>query len=596
LFELRAVELGARLRGVDLAIPHGWTAVLGPSGAGKTSLLEVLAGFARPSRGEVVGAERAGAEAAAVPVYWAPAEGSLWPHLTVREHVAAAAPRGSTAPDAVLEGFGLAALAGRRPSELSAGERDRLRVARAVATGAQALVLDEPFRHVEPRLRVRCWRALHDLGHGGSVVFATHDGAAALEWSESAVVLEDQRVSWAGVTRELYASPQTEGQAWLLGEANWFAEDDGATWLADGRTGCVRPEDLQLEPASDGPLALVDQRRLGPLSRSRLEHRPSGARRHFIHRASAGTLRAGGAVVLRALACVLWCVLTACGGDAGTALTAREIRYHSVPPDGPRQPAPRAVAPAPGGGWLVLDDAGRVLVYGADGSVQRQWSMPETEIGKPEGVAVLRDGRIAVADTHYSRVVVFDDRGTVLAMWGRPGVGPGEFGYPVRLCEGPDGSVYVAEYGGNDRVQRFSPQGDWLGAFGAFGDGPQQFQRPSGLAWWGGAIVVSDALNNRVHRFSPEGDYLGELAGPEAGFDLPYDIAVDADGTHYVVEYGGGCITMLGADGRVLGRFGSPGTGNGQLRTPWGLAAVGAGRVLVADTGNRRLLDVRDLR
>ncbi|MFT4637588.1 MAG: sugar lactone lactonase YvrE [Verrucomicrobiales bacterium] len=51
---------------------------------------------------------------------------------------------------------------------------------------------------------------------------------------------------------------------------------------------------------------------------------------------------------------------------------------------------------------IVLDDAGRVLVFDRDGKVLRRWSMPDVSVGRPEGVVVLNDGRIVVGDTHYT--------------------------------------------------------------------------------------------------------------------------------------------------------------------------------------------------
>ena len=151
-----------RLDGVSVEIPPGVTAIVGASGAGKSSLLEVLAGFARPSQslGIAIPGLWDGRERTRLPLFWLPSDLGLWPGETVRGHVTAVAPRGgSRGPDDWLTDFGLAPLARRYPGILSAGERSRLAAARAAASGAAVLLLDEPFAHVDPHRLPACWAA-----------------------------------------------------------------------------------------------------------------------------------------------------------------------------------------------------------------------------------------------------------------------------------------------------------------------------------------------------------------------------------------------------------------------------------------------------
>ena len=103
---------------------------------------------------------------------------------------------------------------------------------------------------------------------------------------------------------------------------------------------------------------------------------------------------------------------------------------------------------------------------------------------------------------------------------GEAGTGPGEFIYPVSVVEDDKGILYVAEYGGNDRVQRFSATGAYLGEFGGFGTEPGEFQRPGGMAWLDGKIYVADAINNRIQVFSDAGTYLQEIGGPSSSWSL----------------------------------------------------------------------------
>ena len=271
-------------------------------------------------------------------------------------------------------------------------------------------------------------------------------------------------------------------------------------------------------------------------------------------------------------------------------LPAREVHVWSVPSEGTLLPSPRSVARCGSNELVVLDTAGRVLIYSTAGVLTRQWRMPDTSVGKPEGVVVLQDGRVVVSDTHYHRVVEFGATGQVVRMFGREGQAPGEFIYPVAVAADAQENLYVAEYGSNDRVQVFTRDGMFLRAFGAFGTKPGEFQRPSGLVWAGGVVYVADAFNNRIQAFSDDGRFLRVLETPALKF--PYDLKADSHGALLVAEYGGGCVTRLDRDGHLLGRYGTTGSGIGQFATPWGLEVTKDGRVIVADTGNRRLVEV----
>ena len=242
----------------------------------------------------------------------------------------------------------------------------------------------------------------------------------------------------------------------------------------------------------------------------------------------------------------------------------------------------------------VLDDAGRIMVYGPDSKLVKQWWMPEYKIGRPEGVTVLRDGRIAVADTHYHRVVIFDADGKVTSMIGSRGTGPGQFEFTVKLTQDPSGNLYVCEYGGNDRVQKFDEQGNFLLQIGTVGTEPGEFQRPSGIVWRDGTLLVVDSINNRVQEFSDDGKFLRIVTDvKKSGLQYPYDIARGPDDTLYVVEWGGGRVTKLSLAGEVLGRFGHSGHNASEFWTPWGVAIDSHSKLIVGDTGNRRLVELQ---
>ena len=142
-------------------------------------------------------------------------------------------------------------------------------------------------------------------------------------------------------------------------------------------------------------------------------------------------------------------------------------------------------------------------------------------------------------------------------------------------------------------MQKFSPRGEFVAAIGGAGSGAGEFQRPSGIEWRAGRLYIVDAFNNRVQVFSDDGEFEGVLSSADgpATLEFPYDLALGGDGSLFIIEYKAGRLTKLSAEGDLVGRYGAAGTGEGEFRTPWGLAARG-NRVYVADTGNRRIVEL----
>jgi ABC-type multidrug transport system ATPase subunit/DNA-binding beta-propeller fold protein YncE len=613
-----------RLADVSLVVRPGVTAVVGYSGAGKTSLLNVLVGYERSDVGRVtchvaeeLSCDRQGAVRAVprsdvnrsltvaalsgadrLPVFWGPQDDGLWPKVTARRHLELVLSTASReTADELLDGFDLTTVADATPERLSRGEASRLSVARAIASGAAVLVLDEPLAHVDPARRSRYWdRLLRYVSEtGASLVFASHEPADVLRYADHAVGLRDGKVVFDGEARALYESAPDEAAALLLGPVNWLPPEESARWRTgkNDRSPCIRPERLDVEPADDGPIAVVASRTGGPLDETDLRCDATGEVRRFVHRPAHGRLEPGVRVRLTVLGLLAVASLVGCLPSAnGPELEIASERRFALPATGVKMPAPRDIAIGLDDEKVVLDNAGRVLVYSAAGKLVRQWDMPESADGNPEGACVLPDGRVVVADTHYYRVVTFDPSGKVVSMFGERGEGPGQFIYPVAVTIDPAGNLYVAEYGGNDRIQKFGPDGKFLTSFGSFGTGEGQFQRPSGTVWLDGKLYVVDAFNSRVHVFADSGEYKGLLGAEGLGLHYPYDLSLGPDGRLYAVEYGAGRVTALTTEGEVVGRYGKAGHGKGEFATPWGLAVDSAGRIWVADTGNRRIAEL----
>jgi ABC-type multidrug transport system ATPase subunit len=586
LWELQRVALGTRLRDVTLTIEPGVTAILGQSGAGKTSLLNLLVGFELVESGQLSAGFTRGGHA--LPLFWAPQDGGLWPHLTARQHLE------TVGTAELLEDFDLSARADCLPETLSLGERARLAVARALAADAGVLVMDEPLANVDSARVGKYWEVIRRrlAATGASLVFATHSPGSALGEARRVICLKDGRLLYAGNIEELYWRPATEELAECLGESNWLQPEEARLWLGreENVARCYRPEQVTVTAIEHGECVVESSRFCGAVAEVELRHEPSGLRRRFLHRPAMNHLPVGVRVLLKVLVALVLTMGWGCG-DKAPAIPVHEFHAWVVPSDGAKLPAPRSVAIGRGDEVFALDTAGRVLVYGADGALKRQWTMPETSVGKPEGVVVLNDGRVAVSDTHYHRVVMFDSQGHVVKMFGHEGTGHGEFIYPVAITKDDHENLYVAEYGSNDRVQKFTSEGEFLASFGSFGTQVGQFQRPSGIVWHAGKVYVADAFNNRIQVFSDEGKFVRSF--DNLGLRFPYDLRLGSDDMFYVIEYGAARVTKVSLDGKLVGRYGGPGAGDGQFATPWGIAIDSQMRVRVADTGNRRLVELK---
>jgi len=616
LWTLKDVSLAGRgrprLDGVSVAIPAGRVAVLGASGSGKTSLLNLLVGYEQPDRGRIVRADhqlvgkQPPDDQSRVTLFWSPPDSGLWPHLTVREHLAAVMPEGPPGRgDLLLRQFGLEPVSGAYPASLSQGECSRLTVARAIAAQPRCLVLDEPLEHVDAAHRNDCWRVLREwvAEAAASLVFCTHSAERVLLEAEWCLCLDQGRLVWAGPVEELYSRPSSRAIAAFLGPCNWVdaasdrpfdVREEGTDPLGQRP---VRPERLQIVEDDAGPYCVNSERFSGSVAEVEVTRLRTGMTERLYHRPPQPALRAGHRVSLRILA-VLFAALvclwqSGCNRGSAAEMSVNSSTMIRIPVDGKRMPAPRALTIGSGKELYVLDDSGRILVYDSHNTLIRQWRMPESSVGKPEGIRVLQDGRVAIADTHYHRVVFFDQQGTLLSMFGQEGEKPGDFTYPVDLLQDPSGYLYVAEYGGKDRIQKFKPDGTFVLEFGGLGTGIGEFQRPSGMVWIDSKIYVADAINNRVQVFDEQGKSLQVLDwADQGGLYYPYDIALSPHGQLFFVEYGACRVSVADPAGKLVAQFGHEGRGHHELWTPWAVTVSEDHRVFIADTGNRRIVQL----
>jgi DNA-binding beta-propeller fold protein YncE len=286
-------------------------------------------------------------------------------------------------------------------------------------------------------------------------------------------------------------------------------------------------------------------------------------------------------------------LLALCGGCGTDVLPEPPARIFGRTGMGPGEFSyPRAAVAAGDAGFYVVDKAARIQLFAPTGAFVRAWDMPEKSAGKPTGLGLTPDGRVLVADTHYSRVLTFTPAGELIRSFGTFGEAPGQFGLPTDVVVDDAGCVWVSEYGLSDRITKFSPEGTPLMTIGDTAGGIA-LRRPQGMVpGANNSIWVSDACNHRICRFSADGELLLEFgrSGRGAGeLRFPYGMDWLSDGTLVVAEYGNNRIQRFSTDGRSLGVWGTAGRGPGELSYPWAVAVLPEDRIAVIDSGNNRV-------
>ena len=263
---------------------------------------------------------------------------------------------------------------------------------------------------------------------------------------------------------------------------------------------------------------------------------------------------------------------------------------------------PRAMAIDQQDRLFIVDKAARIQVFDRGGDFSHGWMTPEWEFGKPTGLSFANDGCLMVADTHYFRILFYTPDGELLpdrTIGGVEGQGPGEFSWVTDVVQDSLGNYYVAEYGELDRVQKFSPTGEYQWGWGGHGPGLDEFKRPQNLAIdEDDHLWVVDACNHRVMEFDVSGESQkllncwGELGSAPGQLRYPYDLVLDGDSV-YVCAFGNHRAQKFTRTGEYVGHWGSHGRESGQLHNPWALVRDSKKRIHVLDTYNQRVQRIR---
>lgn len=238
---------------VSLQIRRGeFFSLLGPSGAGKTSLLRMLAGFETPDAGDILidGRSMAGVPPNRRPVNLVFQSYALFPHMTVAANVAFGlemqrVPRGEIAGrvEAALELVRLSDKGERMPGQLSGGEQQRVALARALVNRPAVVLLDEPLAALDQQLRQQMQSELKSIQAQVGITFVcvTHHQEEALALSDRLAVMQQGRVMQVGRPEDLYERPENLFVARFVGASN---EIEGTLADVQAGTGDLLPQGL----------------------------------------------------------------------------------------------------------------------------------------------------------------------------------------------------------------------------------------------------------------------------------------------------------------------------------------------------------------
>ena len=204
-------KLGAFELDVKCKTKSGITAIIGPSGAGKTSLLNLISGIIKPDAGEIKlsGKELNDLAPHKRKIGYVFQEGLLFPHMNVESNIKYGATGEAINFDELVELFDLSALLSRMPATLSGGETRRVAIARALCSQPEILLLDEPLSGIDPSRRNEFFPYLERLKQSAKmpIFYVTHQMDEVMRLADNVMVMDKGRVAIMGKLEDIAAKP-----------------------------------------------------------------------------------------------------------------------------------------------------------------------------------------------------------------------------------------------------------------------------------------------------------------------------------------------------------------------------------------------------
>jgi len=238
--------------------------MLGPSGSGKTTCLRMIAGFDRPTFGNIF---LYGQDVSNLPPYERDVntvfqDYALFPHMTIEDNIAYGLMiRGINKVerykqvDEMLDLVRLPGFGHRKPSQLSGGQRQRVALARALINHPKVLLLDEPLGALDLKLRQQMQVELKAIQKsvGITFIFVTHDQEEALTMSDRIAVFNEGKIEQVGSPAEIYERPASSFVAGFVGTSNLISGEIAKRITGSEEMFSIRPEKIHLDPPEREP-------------------------------------------------------------------------------------------------------------------------------------------------------------------------------------------------------------------------------------------------------------------------------------------------------------------------------------------------------
>ncbi len=248
------------LDNVNLEVEEGsLLSILGESGAGKTTILRIIAGLLRPDEGNIyigdTDVTRLSSDKRELSfVFQAPL---LFPHMTVEENISFGLEikkcklnRRVERTQELLKLMQIEDLEKRMPSEISGGQQQRVAIARALATSPGVLLMDEPFSSLDPGLRREMGELIQQIQAtvGVTIVFVTHDRDESMALSHSIALLMDGRIAQMDTPQNIYYRPISKAVAVYMGPCNFIPVQEYGNSMKEL---LLRPHQIHIDLGGD---------------------------------------------------------------------------------------------------------------------------------------------------------------------------------------------------------------------------------------------------------------------------------------------------------------------------------------------------------